>query len=71
MCIRDSAFSVQVDLTATWEQEWERSYQTDWQSVWNSAWPQRYDDLRPDVPTGIRARIYTCLLYTSIHTVCR
>lgn len=55
----DHAFSVQVDLTATWEQEWERSYQTDWQSVWNSAWPQRYDDLRPDVPTGIRARIYT------------
>ena len=25
----------------------------------NPAWPQRYDDLRPDVPTGIRARIYT------------
>ena len=55
----DHAFSVQVNLTATWEQEWERSYQTDWQSVWNPAWPQRYDDLRPDVPTGIRARIYT------------
>ena len=51
----DHAFSVQVNLTATWEQEWERSYQTDWQSVWNPAWPQRYDDLRPDVPTGIRA----------------
>lgn len=46
----DHAFSVQVNLTATWEQEWERSYQTDWQSVWNPAWPQRYDDLRPDVP---------------------
>jgi len=29
----DHAFSVQVNLTATWEQEWERSYQTDWQSV--------------------------------------
>lgn len=55
----DHAFSVQVNLTATWKQEWERSYQTDWQSVWNPAWPQRYDDLRPDVPTGIRARIYT------------
>lgn len=55
----DHAFSVQVNLTATWEQEWERSYQTDWQSVWNPAWPQRYDDLRPDVPTGILARIYT------------
>ncbi len=55
----DHAFSVQVNLTATWEQEWERSYQTDWQCVWNPAWPQRYDDLRPDVPTGIRARIYT------------
>ena len=27
--------------------------------MWNPALPQRYDDLRPDVPTGIRARIYT------------
>lgn len=55
----DHAFSVQVDLSATWEQEWERGYQTDWEAMWNPAWSQSYDDLRPDVPAGIRARVYT------------
>lgn len=54
----EHAFSVKVDVAATWEQEWERSYDTDWQSVWNPAWSQSYDDLRPGIPTGIRARVY-------------
>lgn len=57
----EHAFSVKVDVTATWEQEWERSYDTDWKSVWADrgydTWVA-YDDLRPGIPAGIRAVVY-------------
>ena len=54
--------SVKVDVTATWEQEWERDHGTGWEESWSGqGWDEwmAYNDLRPEVPDGIRAVLYT------------
>lgn len=57
----EHAFSVKVNLAATWEREWERDHGMDWKNAWEGkGWHNwmPYDNLRPGVPTGIRAVVY-------------
>ncbi len=57
----EHAYSVKVDVTATWEREWERDHGRGWKNTWEgrgwNSW-MTYDDLRPEVPGGIRAVVY-------------
>lgn len=57
----EHAYSVKVDVTATWEREWERDHGRGWKNTWEGrGWNNwmTYDDLRPEVPGGIRAVVY-------------
>lgn len=49
----EHAYSVKVDVTATWEREWERDHGRGWKNTWEgrgwNSW-MTYDDLRPEVP---------------------
>ncbi|WP_418420325.1 DUF5119 domain-containing protein [Alistipes indistinctus] len=57
----EHAFSVKVNLAAAWEREWERDLGMGWKNVWEGkGWNEwiPYDNLRPGVPTGIRAVVY-------------
>ena len=54
-------YSVKVDVVASWEQEWERDHGTGWEESWSDqGWDEwmEYNELRPEVPTGIRAVLY-------------
>lgn len=50
--------SVKVDVVASWEREWERPYGHDWPGEWDASGGIGYDDLRPGIPSGIRAIVY-------------
>ena len=57
----EHAYSVKVDVAATWEREWERDHGMDWKNAWEGkGWHNwmPYDNLRPGVPTGIRTVVY-------------
>ena len=54
----EHSFAVKVDVAASWEQEWERAYAHHWTAEWDEAWPVAYDDLRPDIPDGLRVVAY-------------
>ena len=51
-------WAVKVDVEADWEQEWERMHETDWKQNWMDDFSCSYDDLRPDVASGIRVLVY-------------
>lgn len=50
--------SVSVALLPEWEQEWERDYGVGWQDNWPEKHGMEYDELRPDVATGIASFVY-------------
>ena len=54
----EHSLGVRINLLADWELEWERDYGCGWKDCWNSEWTCRYDDLRPEVPEGIRLIAY-------------
>ena len=51
-------FSVRVALMPEWEQEWERDYGMGWQDNWPDKHGMDYEELRPDVATGIASFVY-------------
>lgn len=54
----EHAFAVKVYAVTSWEQEWERPYDYDWQKNWPYGLDRTYDDLRPEIPEGITAKVY-------------
>ena len=50
----------QADIKATYEQEWQYTYKgaTDWKANWPSYMTMDYDDLRPEIPAGLRVVSY-------------
>lgn len=52
----------QVSVEAKYEQEWQYTYNggTDWAAypTWEEAFGMKYDDLRPDIPDGLRVQVY-------------
>ena len=51
-------FNVRVALMPEWEQEWERDYGMGWQDNWPDKHGMDYDELRPDMATGIASFVY-------------
>lgn len=49
-----------VHIGTEYEQEWELTCEgsTDWESAWREEFGMEYDDLRPDLPGGLRVQIY-------------
>lgn len=49
-----------VHIQAEYEQEWELMCEggTDWENEWKEEFGMEYDELRPDVPGGLRIQLY-------------
>ncbi len=49
-----------VHIKAEYEQEWELMCEggTDWENEWKEEFGMEYDELRPDVPGGLRIQLY-------------
>lgn len=54
----EHSFSVKLYAVTLWEQEWERPYDYDWKENWPYGLDRTYDDLRPEIPEGITAKVY-------------
>lgn len=54
------ALKYHVNVQATYEQEWQYTYGTaiDWEAAWPEYFPMTYDDLRPDIPAGLRVMAF-------------
>lgn len=50
--------NVRVVLFPEWEQEWERDYGMGWQDNWPAKHGMDYEELRPDIATGIASFVY-------------
>ena len=54
----EHALTTKAAVSFDWEQEWERDYGADWSSNWKNEWNINYDDLRPEIASGIHAIVY-------------
>lgn len=54
----EHSLSVKIDALTTWELEWERPYDCNWIEDWEEHWPKTYDEMRPEVPEGVRVVAY-------------
>lgn len=54
------ALKYQANVIADYEREWQYTYvpATDWQTEWPVWMPMAYDDLRPEIPQGLRVLSY-------------
>lgn len=50
---------VRVNIVTEWEQEWERNVSKNWESRWRGVLGFGYDDLRPEVSSGLRAKVFS------------
>lgn len=57
------AFRTELDVEATYEREWQYTYEygTDWADYagWRQDFGMTYDSLRPEIPSGLRAMVYS------------
>lgn len=53
----DHAFSVKVYAEPMWKLEWEYPYAHNWQEKWPFGLDYTYDELRPEIPEGVVAKV--------------
>ena len=61
----------QVNIVAQYEQEWQYTYEgaTDWETQWPAHFPMKYDNLRPEIPSGLRVMSYHQIGDEQIHNL--